>query len=185
VRDATKITQQPPATVAATVGQPLNITLTATGSGTVQYQWFKDGTSLAGEVTPTYAKAAYALTDAGKYWCRVRSECGDVFSDTTTVTTRPGVVGVDDEDAVIAGYSVSPNPGSEAMSARLVLATQSNVVMTLVNLTGETVITIADARFAAGEYALPFNVADLAAGSYQLIAMINGQAHTRSVVVVK
>jgi hypothetical protein len=185
VRDATKITQQPPATVAATVGQPLNITLTATGSGTVQYQWFKDGTSLAGEVTPTYAKAAYALTDAGKYWCRVRSECGDVFSDTTTVTTRPGVVGVDDEDAVIAGYSVSPNPGSEAMSARLVLATQSNVVMTLVNLTGETVITIADARFAAGEYSLPFNVADLAAGSYQLIAMINGQAHTRSVVVVK
>ena len=66
VRDATTITQQPPATIAATVGQPLNITLAATGSGTVQYQWFKDGTSLAGEVTPTFSKAAYALTDAGK-----------------------------------------------------------------------------------------------------------------------
>lgn len=185
VRDATTITQQPPATIAATVGQPLSITLTATGSGTVQYQWFKDGTALAGEVTPTYAKAAYALTDAGSYWCRVRSECGDLISDTTTVTTRPGVVSVDDEDAVVTGYSVSPNPGSEMMSARLVLAAPSHVVMTLVNLTGETVLTIADARLAAGEYAMPFAVVDLAAGSYQLVAMVDGQAQTRTVVVVK
>ncbi len=185
VRDATIITQQPPATVAATVGQPLRIDLTATGSGTVQYQWFKDGAALAGEVTPAFAKAAYALTDAGKYWCRVRSDCGEKISDTTTVTTRPGVVGVDDEDGVVAGYTVSPNPGSDVMSARLVIDTPSRVVMTLVNLTGETVLTITDTRLSAGEYAMPFSVADLSAGQYQLVAMINGQAQTRTVVVVK
>lgn len=185
VRDATKITQQPPATVAATVGQPLTVTLAATGSGTLQYQWFKNGAALTGEVTPTYTKAAYAIADEGKYWCRVRSECGEVISDTTTVTTKPGVVSVDDENAAVAGYSVSPNPGSEMMSARLVLSEPSHVVVTLVNLTGETVMTVADVRLSSGEYALPFNVSDIAAGSYQVLAMINGQAMTRTVVIIK
>ena len=185
VRDATKITQQPPATVAATVGQPLTITLAATGSGTLQYQWFKDGAALTGEVTPTYTKAAYAIADEGKYWCRVRSECGEVISDTTTVTTRPGVVSVDDEDGAVAGYSVSPNPGSAAMSARLALAESSHVVVTLMNLTGETVMSIADMRLMSGEHVLPFNVSEIAAGTYQLLAMINGQAMTRTVVIIK
>lgn len=185
VREATTITQQPPATVAATVGQPLTITLVATGSGTVQYQWFKDGSALAGEVTPTYTKAAYALTDAGKYWCRVRSECGDKFSDTTTVTTKPGVVSVDEEGEVVAGYSVNPNPGSGIMRAQLSLSTPSHVVMTLVNMTGETVLSITDATMASGDHSLAFNVADLASGSYQLVALVNGQAQTRSVLVIK
>ncbi|MBU3678316.1 MAG: hypothetical protein FGM32_01750 [Candidatus Kapabacteria bacterium] len=185
VRDATTITQQPPATVAATVGQPLTITLAATGSGTVQYQWFKDGAALAGEVTPTYTKAAYALTDAGKYWCRVRSECGDKFSDTTTVTTKPGVVSVDEDGDVVAGYSVNPNPGSGIMRVQLSLSSSSHVVLTLVNMTGETVLSITDAMMISGDHSLPFNVADLASGSYQLVALVNGQAQTRSVLVIK
>jgi hypothetical protein len=185
VRDATVITQQPPATIAATVGQPLTISLTASGSGTVQYQWFKDGAAMNGEVTPTYTKGAYELTDAGKYWCRVRSECGDVVSDTTTVTTKPGVVSVDEESPAVAGYSVNPNIGSDMMRAYLSLVQPSQVAMTLVNMTGEVVSNIADGSLMAGDHVFTLNVADLATGQYQLVTIVNGIAQTRTIIVIK
>ncbi|MBU3699849.1 MAG: hypothetical protein FGM33_07550, partial [Candidatus Kapabacteria bacterium] len=152
VRDATRITQQPPATVAATVGQALTISLTATGSGTLQYQWFKDGASLTGEVTPTYTKAAYAISDEGKYWCRVRSECGEVISDTTAVSTKPGVVGVDEDSPVVAGYWVGPNPTSDVVNVNLSLTSVSNVVVKVVAMTGDAETIVSDRTLMPGEH---------------------------------
>jgi len=187
VRPATTITQQPPATVSVTVGQPLTISLTASGSGTVQYQWYKDGTQIAGEVAPTFTKAAYAVADEGSYWCVVRSECGEVTSDTTKVTTKPGVVSVD-EEAAIAGNvlgTVNPNPASSAATVQLTIAQPSRVNIQLVDATGSTVATIAAVNLGAGSHAFGFDASQYATGVYRLVAHVGSVTLVQPVAIVK
>ena len=186
VRPATEITQQPPATVSVQVGQPLSITVAATGAGTVQYQWFKEGTQIAGEVAPTFAVAAAANGDAGKYWCRVRSECGDVISDTSNVTVRPSVVGVDED--VVAGTTVgriSPNPSTGAAHVDLTVTAPASVTIRIVNGVGATVATIAASELAVGNHRIGLDVSSFAAGTYTVITTVNGMAATQSFVVIK
>jgi len=186
VRPATEITQQPPATVSVQVGQPLSITVAATGAGTVQYQWFKDGTQIAGEVAPTFAVASAANGDAGKYWARVRSECGDVLSDTSVVTVRPSVVSVDED--VIAGTTVgriSPNPSLGAAHLDLIVTTPASVVVRIVNAVGATVMTMAPGELASGNHRIALDASRFAAGTYTVITTVNGMAATQSFVVIK
>ena len=186
VRPATVITQQPPATVSVQVGQPLSITVAATGAGTVQYQWFKDGTQIAGEVAPTFAVAAAANGDAGKYWCLVRSECGDVTSDTADVTVRPSVVSVNED--IVNGTTVgriAPNPSTGAAHLDLMVSNPAAVVVRIVNSVGSTVATMNVGELAAGMHRLALDASVFAAGTYTVITTVNGLAATQSFVVVK
>lgn len=185
VKPATVITQQPPATLDVQIGQPLTITVAATGSGTLQYQWSKDGTELAGEVAPTFTKVSTVTADAGKYWCRVRSECGDTFSDTTTVTTRP-VVGVDEEISVGGAMvgRVSPNPANGNASLVIVPVSPAHVTVRLVNAAGVTVLTIADGTV-NDAVRFDVNVSELSSGMYMLITTVNGQVGVQTLSVVR
>jgi hypothetical protein len=187
VRPSTTITQQPPATVAVQVGQALTISITATGAGTVQYQWVKDGAQIAGEVAPTFTKAAYATTDEGKYWCVVRSECGTVTSDTTTVTTRPGVVSVDDEAGVDGNVlsAVMPNPAMDGANVNLTVTYPSHTVITLVDASGSTVATIASMNLASGTHSFGFDASQYAAGIYRLVATVGNVTLVQPVAIVK
>lgn len=187
VRPSTSITQQPPATLAVQVGQPLTISLTAAGAGTVQYQWVKDGTDIAGEVAPTFTKPSYATSDEGKYWCVVRSECGTVNSDTTTVTTRPGVVSVDDETAVEGNIlsAVMPNPAMSGANVNLTVAQPSRVSINLVDATGATVATIANLNLASGTHVFGFDASQYATGMYRLVATVGNVVLVQPFAIVK
>lgn len=186
VRPATVITQQPPATVSVQVGQPLSITVAATGAGTVQYQWFKDGTQIAGEVAPTFAVAAVANGDAGKYWCRVRSECGDVTSDTSDVTVRPSVVSVNEDvvNGTVVGR-IAPNPSTGAAHIDLAVSNQATIAVRIVNSVGSTVAMMNVGELSAGSHRLALDASAFAAGTYTVITTVNGLATTQSFVVVK
>ena len=186
VRPATEITQQPAATVSVQVGQPLSITVAATGAGTVQYQWFKDGNQIAGEVAPTFAVAAAANGDAGKYWCRVRSECGDVISDTADVTVRPSVVSVNEDvvNGTLVGR-VAPNPSTGAAHIDLTVGTPVEVAIRVINGVGSTVATMNIGDLAQGSHRIALDASAFAAGTYTVITTINGMATTQSFVVIK
>ena len=186
-RPGTKITQQPPATLALQVGQSLAISLTATGAGTVQYQWVKNGTQIPGEVAPTFTKASYATTDEGKYWCVVRSECGELTSDTTAVTTRPGVVSVD-EDVVTGGNilgAVVPNPSMAGANFTLTMTEPARVVINLVDATGAVVSNIVSMNMASGVHAFGFDASQFSSGIYNLVATVGSVTLVQPVAVVK
>lgn len=184
---ATQVTAQPPATIDVQVGQELSISLTATGAAPLQYQWIKDNVELAGEVAPTYTKAAAEATDAGKYWCRIRSVCGDLISDSTTVTTRPVVSSVEDEQhlggAIV--HAVAPNPAASSASVTVQVVTPARLTMSVIEATGRVVATIIDADVIPGTYALPINVDALSNGTYLLTTSFGGQRAVQTLSVVK
>ena len=185
--EATKLTTPPPATIDVQIGQELSISLVATGAAPLQYQWIKDDVELAGEVAPTYTKATAEATDAGKYWCRIRSVCGDLISDTTTVTTRPVVSSVEDEQ-VIGGaivQRVAPNPVASTATVSVQVLSPARLTMTLIEPTGRVVATIFDADVLPGTFALPVRVDGLANGTYLLSTTFGTEQAVQTISVVK
>lgn len=96
INAATAITTQPPPqTVCA--GAPVNFSVTAVGSGTISYQWRRNGTAIAGATAASFAIANATAADAGNYDVVVTATCGTVSSSvaaltvnaTTAITTQP------------------------------------------------------------------------------------------------
>jgi hypothetical protein len=184
---ATTITAQPPATLDVQIGSALTINLTATGAGTLQYQWYKDGTELTGEVAPTYTKTSAEASDAGQYWCRVRSECGDLMSDTTTVTTRPVVSSVNDEilpgGCIVRG--MVPNPASSMSTIAITVPAPVRATIHVTDVTGKTVATLVDADVMPGMHEFMLDASGLSNGTYLVTTILGNERTSQTISIVK
>lgn len=73
---------------------PLSLGISATGSGTLSYQWFKDGSPLndggaiSGANTATLTIAPSSSTSAGTYFCRVTDSCTHADSGMIVVNAK-------------------------------------------------------------------------------------------------
>lgn len=75
-----------PIDVAVASGQKATLTVAASGSGTLAYQWTKAGSPISGATTATYSIAAAGLTDSAPYACTVTSSLnGTTATATSTV----------------------------------------------------------------------------------------------------
>ena len=82
------ITSQP-ASITITEGQPANFSITATGSGTLTYQWLRNGTNISGATSATYSLPAPTITDSGAVFsCVVSNSAGSVTSANATLTVQ-------------------------------------------------------------------------------------------------
>ena len=86
---------QPPASVTAAPGETVVLRVTATGPAPLTYQWFKDGTALAGRTGSELTLAGVAAADAGSYTVAVtaggsRVEAGPARVTVAAGTVRPG-----------------------------------------------------------------------------------------------
>ncbi len=182
----TSISQQPPPTVDVQAGQTLTISVVANGAGTLQYQWFKDGAALTGEVASTFTKAATVSGDAGKYWVTVTSECGLVTSDTTTVNIQP--VSSVNED-VVAGVAtvtrVAPHPASNQSAFTVSLNADAFVTVQIVDAAGSVVATVAGQQLSAGDHRFVVDAQPLATGMYSIHTVIGQAMHVQPLVVIK
>jgi hypothetical protein len=87
-----------PQNVTATLGTAASLGVTATGSGTLSYQWYKGATAISGATSATYNIAALSAADAGRYRVRVTDSNGSVSSSSATVTPTSGGAPVDTWD---------------------------------------------------------------------------------------
>ena len=78
------ITQQP-APVLVRNGQPISLSVTATGAPALTYQWFKNDVLLPGKTAATLSIANAVLEDGGAYKVRVTSQGVSVFSNSVPV----------------------------------------------------------------------------------------------------
>ena len=63
----------------------LNANLTGTGSGTVAYQWFKDGVAIPGATYSSYIKTQITPSDFGNYTCQITDGIGFISTADMTV----------------------------------------------------------------------------------------------------
>jgi hypothetical protein len=93
VKAATAITQQPQSQ-AVNAGGTATFSVTATGDGTPAYAWSKDGQPLSddgrivGAATATLTINSVVPEDAGSYSVEVTGGCGDVSSQSATLTVN-------------------------------------------------------------------------------------------------
>jgi hypothetical protein len=81
---------KPPAGVTIKVGETLTISVEAAGSGTLSYQWYKDGVAIPGATSAQYTKTAAASTDTGNYTVIATGLGGSVESAPATVSIQAG-----------------------------------------------------------------------------------------------
>ena len=79
------ITEQPTNQVLL-VGDPLNLSVAATGTPPLQYQWLLGGNPLGGATNSTFSLNSAQLTDAGTYQVVVSGPGGSVTSSNAVVT---------------------------------------------------------------------------------------------------
>jgi len=73
-----------PDTANVTTGTPVTFSVTATGTGTLTYQWRKNNIAIDGATTSTYTIPAASLTDTGNYNVLVRNVISTAGVSNTT-----------------------------------------------------------------------------------------------------
>jgi kumamolisin len=81
------ITSQP-TSVVTTTGTLFQFSVTASGGGSLSYQWLLNGTALAGANGTSYVKGAATATDVGSYTVTVSNVAGSVTSSAATLTVN-------------------------------------------------------------------------------------------------
>lgn len=69
-------------------GNNLSLSVTASGSGTLEYLWYKDDEPTT-VTTRTFGKTGVNVTDAGEYYVEVTNAYGSINSNVATVTVTP------------------------------------------------------------------------------------------------
>ncbi|SEK99919.1 Immunoglobulin I-set domain-containing protein [Roseateles sp. YR242] len=96
----------PPTSQAVATGGSITLTVVASGSTPLTYQWAKDGTAISGATSDSYTISAATSSDAGSYTVTVSNAAGTATSSEATIT-------------------VSTSSGSSALAATVTTAAQS------------------------------------------------------------
>jgi hypothetical protein len=99
----------PPANETVNVGQTASFSVTASGTGTLTYQWFKNGTAIGGATSTTYTTPAAVIGDSGSHFTV------SVTNSTGTVTSAPATLTVNSAPTITTPpASVTVNAGQTA-----------------------------------------------------------------------
>lgn len=71
-------------------GDPLELSVVASGDGPLTYQWFRDGAMIPGATGATYSVPSASTADAGNYFVIVTNDCGSATSSTVSVVVSTG-----------------------------------------------------------------------------------------------
>jgi Immunoglobulin domain len=78
-----------PVSQSAYVQESLTLNVSATGSGTISYQWRKNGTPISGENQSYLAFSSLSVSDSAQYDVLVSNSTGSVVSRGATLTVNP------------------------------------------------------------------------------------------------
>jgi hypothetical protein len=81
-----------PANLSVTSGQNASFSVSASGTATLGYQWYKDGVSLSGATSASLSLSAVSSSNAGSYSVKVSNTAGSVTSSAATLTVTAATV---------------------------------------------------------------------------------------------
>ena len=89
IATAPLITTQP-TNQAVAVGGSATISVVASGSGILKYQWYKGNSSIVGAASSSYTISSATTTDSGSYYVVVTNSLGSVTSNSVNLTITVG-----------------------------------------------------------------------------------------------
>ena len=126
-----------------TVGHSFAVTAQASGTGTLSYQWSKDGSPIAGATAATYSVSSAAAADSGSYTVAVSS---NIFGPTATsspatvvVGSTSGVPGSGTPGAGIPGGGIGVGTASDGKVVATLRVKKSTTAKALVTFYGNPV----------------------------------------------
>jgi sugar lactone lactonase YvrE len=148
---APAITVQP---VSASVdqGQIATLSVTATGTAPLNYQWLRNGVALASATSSTFSLASAQVASAGSYTVRVTNAVGSLVSNgaTLVVNAVPSFVSQPRAQSALAGSSVVFSTEAEG-GANFTYIWRKNGVA-IAGATGSTLALSSVAASDAGNY---------------------------------
>ncbi len=168
-------------------GRQLLIDVIAEGDN-LQYSWFKDDELLFTSEESVYVVDPVTPDDEGQYWVEVFNDCGKVVSEKITVTVTTGTTSVFEVSK--AGYSLTtatPNPVSSNSVISFVVPNESNVKITLTDVTGTSNLVLTDGVYNAGTHNLNIDARalNLVSGTYYYFLESNGIRLAQRMIVVR
>jgi hypothetical protein len=100
------ISSQPISTLTYS-GTTSSLTVSASGTSPLNYQWFKDGAAISGAVSSSYALTGSTLNKEGSYSVVVSNVAGSATSNTSTVFTPPSITTNPASSSVNSGASAT------------------------------------------------------------------------------
>ncbi|MES2690066.1 MAG: immunoglobulin domain-containing protein [Bacteroidota bacterium] len=103
------ITTQP-VNIRNCMGEPVSLTVAATGTGTLSYQWRKNGINVSGATAATYNMTALSPLDTGTYTVRVTDSCNIPVTSASvyvSISTGPSMSNVSPSTTVCRGSSIT------------------------------------------------------------------------------
>jgi len=126
---ATSITQQPASSTTACSGDPdINVSIAATGSGTLSYQWHNSGGAISGANSSSLAIWC-SPSNSNTYYCIVTSACGSATSTDATIIVNQNY-NLTETVAVCAGNSYTFPDGTTLTNITAQTAHTSNLKTT-------------------------------------------------------
>lgn len=123
IRTGSMITDQPPMistqpqSQAVLAGNPVTLSVSASGDATLYYQWLFNGADIAGATSSTYSLAAAQSANAGTYSVLISSPLGDTMSSNAvlSVYAPPAITNQPVSQTCLQGstvsFSVTAGPG--------------------------------------------------------------------------
>ncbi|MCX8516872.1 MAG: immunoglobulin domain-containing protein, partial [Rhodoferax sp.] len=98
-----------PAAQTVVIGQTASFSVGAAGTGTLSYQWKKNGTEIPGATSSTYTTPATVIGDSGAvFTVVVKNSAGEVTSDKASLTAAAVVITTPPANkSVVAGQTAS------------------------------------------------------------------------------
>ena|GEM_PF-1166565 len=96
-----------PGSLTVCSGQSSTLTVNASGTSPLSYQWYKNSTQISGATNYFYTISSTATSDAGSYYCVVSNGCGSVQSNSSTLTvnTAPAITAQSGSATLCSGQS--------------------------------------------------------------------------------
>ncbi len=172
-------------------GRQLLLDVIAEGSSDEEvllYEWYKDGLLVQSSDDLYYIVDVTTPDDGGDYYVVVKNNCGEVQSETVTVTITTGTTSV--FEVMSNGYSLTtatPNPASVNSEIRFTVPTESYVKITLSDVSGSGKQILAEGTFSSGSHHINVSpvALNLSSGTYFYYLESNGVTLIQKLIVVK
>lgn len=133
-----------PASLAVCTGAAASFSVTATGAGTLGFQWRKNGVNIAGATGSSYNIPVATANDAGTYTVVVTGACDSRTSNaaTLTVNTPPSVTAQPGNQTVTLGATATFTAAASGSPAPSVQWQVSTDGFNFINIPGATSATL-------------------------------------------